>query len=150
MRRTIHHLLSALLFVGALNATTQAQAVSPSDATANDSVDLPSGVEASPEMWMYLHEYKRYQDPKESVRSKAIARAKQRQARIESQKWYGHSKLRPNATAIPQMSVRYGHQWGGLAWDPQLWTPYATYYHYHRGGSGRGYVYPSVRVANTR
>ena len=149
MRRSIISALTVGLLAGAICSSAVAQSDEASE-SASDSIDLPSGVEATPEMWMYLHSYKRYQDPKESVRSKAIVRAKQRQARLESQKWYGYSKLRPNANAMPQMSVHYGQQWGGLAWSPNLWTPYATYYHYNRGGTGRSYVYPSVRVARTR
>jgi len=147
MRRSIIPALSVALLTGALNATASAQTLSPSDASAPSSVDLPSGVDASPEMWMYLHEYKRYQDPKESVRSKAINRAKQRQARLASQKWYGLSKSRPNANAVPQMSVFYGQQWGGLAWSPNQWTPYATHY-YNYGAPRRYYSAPAVRVAD--
>ena len=134
MRRSI---ILATLVTLLSCASVWAQTESPSDEVSLGSVDMPSGIEATPEVWMYLHEYKRYKDPKEAVRAKAILRAKQRQARIESQKWYGHSKSRPNANAMPQMSVHYGQQWGGLAWSPNLWTPYATYYHYNRAGTGR-------------
>ena len=148
MRRSINSALAVILLTGALSTTAFAQSNSPSDLPPSDAINLPSGVEATPEMWMYLHEYKRFQDPKESVRNNAIMRAKQRQARLESQKWYGLSKSRPSANAVPQMSLHYGQQWGGLAWSPNQWTPYATTFNYYRGGSGRYYVGPAVRVTD--
>ena len=148
MRRSIISALSATLLAGALCTTASAQSVSPSDLERTDTVDLPSGIDASPEMWMYLHEYKRSKDPREAVRAKAITRAKQRQARLESQKWYGLSKSRPGANAMPQMSVFYGQQWGGLAWSPNQWTPYATHRSYYGGSSRRYYTAPVVRIAD--
>jgi hypothetical protein len=153
MRRSVLSAFTVTLLFGAFSICicipASAQSSSPSDLPPADAVDLPSGVEATPEVWMYLHDYKRYQDPKEAVRQKAIARATQRQNRLESQRWYGHSKLRPNAGAMPQTSVFYGQQWGGLPWSPNLWTPYSTTYR-RNGGSSAQYYYPSVRVANRR
>ena len=148
MRRSIISALSATLLAGALCTTASAQSLSPSDLERTDTVDLPSGIDASPEMWMYLHEYKRSKDPREAIRAKAITKAKQRRARLESQKWYGLSKSRPGANAMPQMSVFYGQQWGGLAWSPNQWTPYATHRSYYGGSSRRYYTAPVVRIAD--
>lgn len=147
MRRSIISAFTTTLLFGAFCIPVSAQSSSPSDLPPAESVNLPSGVEATPEIWMYLHDYKRYQDPKEAVRKKAMIRSQQRQSRLASQRWYGHTKLRPNANANPQMSVFYGQQWTGLPWSANQWTPYSSTYSRNGGYSARIYTYPTVRMA---
>jgi hypothetical protein len=52
-------------------------------------------VQPTPEMWFYVQERRRYDDPRTAVRRKAEYRAQQRQQRIAAMKAFGDSKQRP-------------------------------------------------------
>ena len=52
-------------------------------------------VQPTPEMWFYVQERRRYDDPRAAVRRKAEFRARQRQQRIAAMKLFGESKQRP-------------------------------------------------------
>jgi hypothetical protein len=119
-----------------------AEASSPTQAN----IDLPSDVHITPEMWMYLHEYRRHQDPKEASRERAEFKSQQRQNRIASRRWYGHTKARPTAAAIPYFST-YGTQWVGLPWDPYRWSVYKTTYRHFQNPYPDYYHYPAYRIA---
>jgi hypothetical protein len=84
----------------------------------------------SSEMWLYLHEEQRHDDPIQSVRRKAEYKAGQRLARINSAKWYGYSNSRPEASSIPFMSD-YSPGWVGNGFSRYQWigagTPYVPY-----------------------
>jgi len=86
----------------------------------------------SPEVWSYLQEMRRLDDPKLNARRAAQFKAEQRRLRLESQKWYGYSNLRPVANPIPFMGT-YSPSWAG--------SPYNEYYWY-----GAGYPTSTVYV----
>lgn len=75
------------------------------------------GVSLTPEMWLYMQELKRHDDPKQAVRRKAEQRSADRRARLAAMHWYGFSNLRPQASASPWMST-YSPFWAGNSWDP--------------------------------
>ena len=78
--------------------------------------DLPTA-SITPEMWFYLEEQKRHDDPRQAVRRKAEQKAAERSARLAAMKWYGYSNLRPQASATPWMGT-YSPYWAGNSWDP--------------------------------
>ncbi len=53
--------------------------------------DVSSIAQMTPEMWFYIQENRRYDDPKQMVRRKAEFKAVQRQRRIAAMQWYGFS-----------------------------------------------------------
>ena len=149
MRR---HILFAICFgmIGSLSLPAQDDRPSEdAKATSNPVVDLPSDVNVTPEMWMYLHEYKRQLDPKEAVRRKAEFRSAQRRKRIEAQKWFGQSKLRPTANSLPYYTNSYGSTWTGLPWTPDQWTAYKTTYRFYNDADP-DYYYSPMWVAGPR
>ncbi len=78
--------------------------------------------QVSPEMYLYLQELRRHDDPKQAVRRKAEARTAAREARIASMKWYGMSNSRPQANPIPFMGT-YSPTWVGNSYDRYDWHP---------------------------
>src|SRR6056297_3389801 len=78
--------------------------------------ELPSSGNVTPEMWFYIQEYNRHKSPEEAVRRKAELRASQRQQRLESQRWFGFSNLRPSASPLPYFGT-YSPTWSGSGWD---------------------------------
>ncbi|HEY2413741.1 MAG TPA: hypothetical protein VGI40_15935 [Pirellulaceae bacterium] len=86
------------------------------------------------EMWMYLHEEQRHDDPAQAVRRKAEYKADQRLSRINSAKWYGFSNSRPEASSIPFMG-EYSPGWIGNGYSRYQWI----------GGSTRYIPYAIVR-----
>jgi hypothetical protein len=89
-----------------------------------------SAPQVSSEMWMYLHEEQRHDDPAQAVRRKAEHKADQRMARISTAKWYGYSNSRPEASSIPFMGD-YSPGWTGNGVNRYQWTaagsPYISY-----------------------
>ena len=63
----------------------------------------------STDLWIYLQERKREQDPRYLVRKKAAQKAAQRRARLASMKWIGYSNSRPLSSPSPQMSISTPH-----------------------------------------
>ena len=108
------------------------------EATAAEAtVGLPSSGQVTPEMWFYMQEYQRYQKPKEAVRRKAQIRATQRQNRLEAQRWFGVSNLRPVANPIPFYGS-YSPSWVGNGWNPYSWSAYGQpYVVYHTANRDR-------------
>ncbi|HUY31198.1 MAG TPA: hypothetical protein VMV69_00350 [Pirellulales bacterium] len=75
----------------------------------------------TPEMWFYLRESRRYDDPKQAVRRKAEFKAAQRQRRIAAMQWYGFSNARPTVNASP-FNGSYSPGWGANhRGNPYLW-----------------------------
>jgi hypothetical protein len=100
-------------------------------------IPLPSGTPVTPEVWLYMQEYQRHKQPKEAVRRKAELRSAQRQSRLEAQRWFGISNLRPMANPIP-FYASYSPAWVGDRWSPYSW--YGTgypYVIYHTASGGR-------------
>jgi hypothetical protein len=83
----------------------------------------------TPEMWFYSQEQRRHDDPALAVRRKAELQAEQRMARIASQKWYGYSNSRPEASITPIMGS-YSAGWVGNSWNRYEWTAGGYYYLY--------------------
>jgi hypothetical protein len=90
-------------------------------------VSTSSATPISSEMWMYLHEEQRHDDPAQSVRRKAEYKADQRLSRINSAKWYGYSNSRPEASSIPFMGD-YSPGWNGNGYSRYQWIGSGTRY----------------------
>ena len=117
-----------------------AQAPVQPRASANADDVMPSDGSVTPEMWLYMQATKRHDSPKEGVRRKAQLRSAQRQQRLESQRWFGFTNLRPTVNPLPFYGS-YSPMWAGSARDPYLWY-----------GSGQPYVtyHTSVRASQSR
>ncbi|MHC2066751.1 hypothetical protein ACYFX5_04715 [Bremerella sp. T1] len=87
--------------------------------------DVPSLGNATPEMWFYLQELRRYEDPAAARRRRAELTASARRARLFSQQWYGISNSRPTANAVPMM-YRYSAHESNVSWDVKQHTYYRT------------------------
>ena len=72
------------------------------------------------DMWFYLQELRRYDDPQAVVRRKAERKGDQRRQRLAAMKWYGYSQGRPSANPTPSMGV-YSPTWVGNGADPYQW-----------------------------
>lgn len=111
-----------VLAIVALTAQVNAQemkVVEGNDATAYKPVstaDIPSLGNATPEMWFYLQEMHRYDNPQLARRRRAELTAAARRARLFSQQWYGISNLRPTANAVPMM-YRYSAHESNISYD---------------------------------
>jgi len=75
----------------------------------------------APEVWVYMQERQRYEDPKQAVRRKAEARAVARQSRIQARKWFGLSNSRPTAAVTPFMD-QYSPSWRGNGYHAFDWA----------------------------
>lgn len=133
--------LLTVLLVSIVSGSLYAQeATSPSTKSRSDAdtvVDMPSSGAVTPEMWFYLEEYRRYKNPKESVRRKAQFASQQRQNRLAAQRWFGISNSRPVANPIPYYAS-YSPSWVGSSWNPYAWSgggsPSVVYYTASRDG----------------
>ncbi len=72
------------------------------------------------DMWFYMQELRRYDDPQVVIRRKAERKADQRRHRLAAMKWYGYSQSRPSANPTPSMGV-YSPMWVGNGADPYQW-----------------------------
>ncbi len=78
--------------------------------------EMPSLGNATPEMWFYLQELRRYEDPAAAQRRRAELTAAARRSRIMARQWYGISNLRPSANPVPWM-YRYSNHQSNRSWD---------------------------------
>lgn len=76
---------------------------------------------ATPEMWLYEQEWRRYEDPKLAVRLKAEQRAGARAGRLTAMKWFGLSNQRPSGAPVPFMVNTASPSWTGNSSDPNRW-----------------------------
>jgi hypothetical protein len=106
--------LLMIVLCGAAASAQQPTAPSPSDATV-----APPGV--SPDVWAYIQELRRSDDPKLNAQRTAQFKAQQRQARLATQAWFGYSNLRPVVNPIPYTGS-YSPSWGGNTWNEYLWA----------------------------
>ncbi|WP_254510808.1 hypothetical protein [Anatilimnocola floriformis] len=99
-----------------------AQAIpSPSDAPSTPpSIPGVSPSQMTPQMYLYLHEQKRQDDPQQAVRRKAELKTAQRNQRLAAQKWFGVSNSRPMASAQPFMDL-YSPRWTGNGYNSFDW-----------------------------
>jgi hypothetical protein len=79
----------------------------------------PPGV--SPEIWAYIQELRRLDDPKLNAQRTAQFKAQQRQARLATQQWFGYSNLRPVVNPIPYTGS-YSPAWAGNTWNEYYWA----------------------------
>lgn len=77
-------------------------------------------VTMSPEMWLYLHQEQRAEDPQTIVRRKAQEKAAARRNRIAAQRWFGFSAARPKTNPTPWTSG-YSPTWVGNGSLPYQW-----------------------------
>lgn len=113
-RMFVSALLFAAISAGQVTAQDPAKpALPPLSVSGPSSEPLsPTAQGVAPEVWVYMQERQRYEDPKQAVRRKAEARASARQARLESRRWYGLSNSRPVAAVTPFMD-HYSPAWRG-------------------------------------
>ena len=97
-----------------------------------DEVGLDDQVAQTEDMWFYLQELRRYDDPQMAIRRKAELKGQQRRQRLAAMKWFGWSQSRPTANPTPIMGY-YSPMWVGNGSDPNLWI-------------GNAYVTTAVRV----
>jgi hypothetical protein len=119
----------ACLALGMLASTASAQnpfdeeprVVVRQPVTATTPLPALSPESMTPEMYLYLQDQRRHDDPAQAVRRKAEMRAAQRMDRIAAMKWFGMSNARPQASAIPMMGV-YSPAWIGNGYDRYDWV----------------------------
>ena len=76
--------------------------------------------QVTPELYLYMQELRRHDDPKLAIRRKAEARGAARDTRITAMKWYGMSNARPQANPVPFMGT-YSPSWVGNSRDRYDW-----------------------------
>src|SRR5262245_58056115 len=128
----------ALLLSFAVCSLAQAQQpITTTDRAATPTANTTAGIngstlspsEMTPEMWFYIQEQRRHDDPAQAVRRKAEYKADQRMTRIATAKWYGYSNSRPEASSTPTMG-NYSPGWIGNAHNRYDWiagSPYMAY-----------------------
>ena len=79
----------------------------------------------TPEMWFYLQERQRYEDPHQAIRRRSEKRAARREQRIAARKWYGHSNSRPQVSALPWNKI-YSRPWFERYSERVRWTVLPT------------------------
>lgn len=77
--------------------------------------------EVTPEMWLYMQEVQRHDDPKMAVRRKAEYRAMQRERRMAAREWFGYSNSRPTVNADPYTAGYSAHWSANNAMRPDQW-----------------------------
>ena len=118
----MNRLLWAAIVVGSAISTAYAQEPTPAAPAAVQQADPHSSMaNLTPEMWLYMQQLERHDDPKMAVRRKAEERAAQRTHRIAARKWFGLSNSRPSAGPIPVMGT-YSPFWSGNDSDPNRWN----------------------------
>lgn len=100
----------AAVILTAVLSTTHAQDFSvvgqgpAADRQNRTPITLPSDSEITPEMWLYVQEMRRFDDPANAQRRRAEQVAGARRDRIASRKWYGVSLSRPTVSPSPTMA----------------------------------------------
>lgn len=130
----MRRLIVGLLVVPALAISGGVSAQDPAKLEKANVQRLDNGeqVEHTEDMWFYLQELQRYDDPHMAIRRKEERKAKQRRQRLAAMKWYGYSPGRPPANPIPAMG-HYSPSWVGNGSDPYVWL-------------GNAYMTTTVRV----
>lgn len=101
----------------------QPRTIEPVARQTNDELRLlsPGEVQATPEMWFYEQELRRYNDPKTALRAQAEAKSAQRRARLAAMAWYGYSNSRPQA-GIDVVHGHYSPVWVSNSYSPFNWV----------------------------
>jgi hypothetical protein len=101
----------------------EARAERPTSLKSDAPTISPGEVKATPEMWFYEQQMRRYNDPKAGVRANAEYRANQRQARVESMKWFGFSNSRPQVVSDPFSGDNNTPHWtSNSSMNPSRWN----------------------------
>ena len=79
-------------------------------------------VTATPDMWFYEQEMRRYDDPRTAIRAQAALKTAQRNARLAAMQWYGLSNSRPLSSCDPFHGV-YSPRWVSNGYMPSEWIP---------------------------
>jgi hypothetical protein len=87
------------------------------------------------DMWFYLQELRRYDDPQVMIRRVAERKAEQRRQRLAAMKWFGYCPSRPMANPIPSMGV-HSPMWIGGGPHPYQWI-------------GNAHITTAIRVENS-
>ena len=121
----MRRLLIAFLLSATCMAVSSALAQQPSNRLRGGAEPVSSvnmkDVQATPEMWFYEQQMKRYNDPQEMVRQNAAFEAAQRKQRLAAQKWYGYSKSRPMVNPTP-FGASYSPTWNNATIRPWSWA----------------------------
>jgi hypothetical protein len=114
--------LGATLLSGGITAAQEpsAQLTVPRTITRTETIPTLSPEQITPELYYYLSELRRHDDPKQAVRRKAELKAAQRNERIAAMKWYGLSNARPQASAMPFTDF-YSPAWVGNGYNRFEW-----------------------------
>ena len=102
------------------NASAQGVETPPAGTSAFDVQGVTGTVPMNPEMWLYLHQEQRQEDPQQIVRLKAQEKAAARRNRIAAMRWFGYSAARPKANPTPWTS-QYSPTWVGNGTHPFQW-----------------------------
>ena len=118
-------LLTAPAFAQAPRVNQRATATAKSGAAGKDagiSAESLSMTQMTPEMWLYMQETHRHDDPKAAVRRKAEYRTAQRMRRMAAREWFGYSNSRPVVNTDPYNSAGYSAHWSANnAMRPDQW-----------------------------
>ncbi len=126
-------LLFTMLVVPAVLFTASAEAQDP-DRLVRPLSQSPATdqVVQTEDMWFYLQELRRQDDPQVIIRKKSEKKGEQRRSRLAAMKWFGWSQSRPTANPTPWNGVHAPH-WVGNGADPSMWI-------------GSGYITTAVRT----
>ncbi len=117
MKRLLPLLVPCLALAAALMCSpAQAQ-----DSAGDDNATSAATPTMTPEMWYYMQEMQRYDDPAQVVRRNAEFSASQRRARLAAMKWFGVSNSRPQAWVTP-FTASYSPMSAGNGWGPYWWA----------------------------
>lgn len=114
---------SVCLFAVSWTAVVQGQDELPPARPSDAPATIPgiSQSQMTPEMYLYLYELRRSEDPKQAVRRKAELKTAQRMQRLAAQKWFGVSNARPMASAQPFLDL-YSPRWIGNGYNAFDWA----------------------------
>jgi hypothetical protein len=124
-RLLLFGVISVLVTAAVIARAQDAEAVNP---PANQGQVSPSDLppDIHPDTWAHLQRMRRYENPRQMARLKAAEEAQQRRARLNSQRWYGYSPLRPIVGATPTMG-NYYPIWNTDVPRPFRWYGMRTY-----------------------
>ncbi len=129
--------VAILAALAATRVQAESPKVMPTSATSS-AVDLSTGqVSATPEMWFYEQELRRYDDPRNAIRAQAAMKTAQRNARLAAMQWYGFSNSRP-LTGVDCLHGVYAPRWVSNGYNPAEWVGAAgstTIYYVPRAGN---------------
>jgi hypothetical protein len=115
--------LAIIAFAASTTIKADEPAVVKTSATAPAEMTTISAnqVTATPEMWFYEQEMRRYDDPRTAIRANAALKTAQRQARLAAMQWYGFSNSRPLSGCDPFHGV-YSPRWVSNGYNPSEWV----------------------------